>query len=475
MTVFVGPSVWRNIDIRTMTALMATIENNPSGEKVIFAPIWNDALIGRSRSLMCTEFLKSDADVMVIIDDDIVWTGIEDMWKIVEGARDTRGIYGAAYVTRDLEPHLTSRAFPGVGMEFRATPHRRPVEFQYLATGFFAIHRDVLEAMRGAHFEDADGGHIVGLCALGADRPFYPFFSPFQVIEDDGRRHYLSEDWAFCARARQLGFKVWADTSIILQHMGLYPYTVADIDHPGSAFPSKGIDRAEFESEPQPSIDPLVNTLIADIAEWAGEDIGDARRLVADGQQQSQRLFVSKPAEQTEAEWYRREDVGMAYICDLTAWHLRGAVPLVYANEELRGKRVYDFGCGIGTFALACARAGARVTTYEPNETMRDFLAYRALKYELPLVQTTEPFQGIEYDVINCWHVFEHLEDPEGALDSLLAMLAPGGVCIFDDGFDDHNTAQHHHHDDWKGVLASRGLEAEAPGRYRVVRAAVPV
>ena len=56
-----------------------------------------DALIARSRSMQATKWLDvlTDADVMVMIDDDIVFEP-EDVWKIVEGARETRGIYGGA-------------------------------------------------------------------------------------------------------------------------------------------------------------------------------------------------------------------------------------------------------------------------------------------------------------------------------------------------------------------------------------------
>lgn len=157
MTVFVGPSIWRQINVRTASAMMAAMMDNPYAESVIWAPIWNDALIGRSRSLMCTEFLKTDADVMVIIDDDVVFEW-QDFWKIVEGARETRGVYGGAYVTRSQTPHITSRSIPGTGEQvFAQTPQRRPVEYQYLATGFWACHRDVFERMLGATFADAYG------------------------------------------------------------------------------------------------------------------------------------------------------------------------------------------------------------------------------------------------------------------------------------------------------------------------------
>ena len=463
MTVFVGPSIWREMNVVTATRMMVAMSSAPQAEKVIWAPLWNDALIGRSRSIMCTEFLKTDADVMVIIDDDIVFES-EDLWKIVEGARDTRSIYGGAYVTRSTAPHLTSRVFPNTEVIFNAGPVRRPIEIQYLATGFFAIHRDLMEAMVGGTFKDADGAHQLVECELGADRPFVPFFSPFQVIEEDGRRHYLSEDWAYCNRARQLGFKVWMDQSIILQHLGLYPYTVADLNNPGHGFPSRGIEWAEAHNAPRSFGIPLLDNLVADIAEWAEEDIGDARRMVDVGQATSHLLWKFRPPFETEAEWYQREDVGMAYVGDLASWHLRGHIPPL---DGLNGiTRLLDFGAGIGTYALIAAERGVDVTVYEPNPVMREFMEWRARKYGLALdVRTTEPHET--FDAVVCWHVFEHLECPEEKLDYLLDRLTPGGVFISDDGFDDHDTPQHHQHADWPAVLRSRGLEATATALYR--------
>ncbi|HEX5444103.1 MAG TPA: hypothetical protein VFW87_09760, partial [Pirellulales bacterium] len=39
---------------------------------------------------------------------------------------------------------------------------------------------------------------------------------------------YLAEDYGFCRRARQCGFKIYADTSIRLWHIGSYRYGYED-------------------------------------------------------------------------------------------------------------------------------------------------------------------------------------------------------------------------------------------------------
>lgn len=42
------------------------------------------------------------------------------------------------------------------------------------------------------------------------------------------REEYLSEDFAFCERARNLGYKIYAEPTIKLGHMGNYLFTLSD-------------------------------------------------------------------------------------------------------------------------------------------------------------------------------------------------------------------------------------------------------
>ena len=74
MTIYIAPSVHRSLDVRTAVALQAAMHASPTQERVIWEPLWGDALIARSRSMQATKWLDvlTDADVMVMIDDDIV-------------------------------------------------------------------------------------------------------------------------------------------------------------------------------------------------------------------------------------------------------------------------------------------------------------------------------------------------------------------------------------------------------------------
>jgi hypothetical protein len=52
-----------------------------------------------------------------------------------------------------------------------------------------------------------------------------PYFLPMVIPEGD-EFLYLGEDYAFCERARRCGYRIFADTTIRLQHIGPYGYSL---------------------------------------------------------------------------------------------------------------------------------------------------------------------------------------------------------------------------------------------------------
>jgi hypothetical protein len=92
-------------------------------------------------------------------------------------------------------------------------------EVLYAATGFLHVRREVyLTVQRRLALPLANE-------RFGA--PMIPFFYPMLHESDDGT-WYLAEDFAFSQRVRQSGFKLVADTSIRLWHIGTYPYSWED-------------------------------------------------------------------------------------------------------------------------------------------------------------------------------------------------------------------------------------------------------
>jgi SAM-dependent methyltransferase len=91
-------------------------------------------------------------------------------------------------------------------------------------------------------------------------------------------------------------------------------------------------------------------------------------------------------------------------------------------SKSFEGKRILDFGGGLGTMAEALRKRGADVFIVEPFgvDYLRasGFAAFRTLE-DLPPAQT--------FDGITCLEVVEHLPDPVITLRHLSARLAPGG------------------------------------------------
>jgi SAM-dependent methyltransferase len=83
-----------------------------------------------------------------------------------------------------------------------------------------------------------------------------------------------------------------------------------------------------------------------------------------------------------------------------------------------------DYGAGTGAFALSAQQQGWHVDVYETSQNALDILKQRQLTV------VTQPLQPNHYDVITLWHVFEHINNPKGALDSFFTALKPGGVLV---------------------------------------------
>ena len=175
-----------------------------------------DAAIYRARGRIVTSWYERlPDDVFLMVDDDIVFAP-GAATRIIEAARQTRSIVCGAYSVKGGD-HFACNLYAGQNIRFAADSPL--VEIKYPATGFMAVHRDVIEAMiptvpRVNH--NFNGG-------------YYPLFCPVVVETENGEHEELTEDYAFGERARRLGFKVWLDPAIYLEHEGTYRWTIHDV------------------------------------------------------------------------------------------------------------------------------------------------------------------------------------------------------------------------------------------------------
>lgn len=176
-----------------------------------------DAAIYRSRGRIVTAWYENTPDdVFLMVDDDVIFHP-DAATRIITAAREKRSIVCGAYATKG-GTHFAFQAYAGQNLRFAADAPLTAVK--YPATGFMAVHRDVITAM------------IAGEKRVNTDMPgggYFPIFCPMVSEFAPGEYEELSEDYAFGERARRLGFTVWLDPAIYLEHEGVYRWTIDDV------------------------------------------------------------------------------------------------------------------------------------------------------------------------------------------------------------------------------------------------------
>ncbi|RJS75272.1 class I SAM-dependent methyltransferase [Methanophagales archaeon] len=94
------------------------------------------------------------------------------------------------------------------------------------------------------------------------------------------------------------------------------------------------------------------------------------------------------------------------------------------------GIEICDVGCGLGSFLEICDKAGwftygIDISEYAIKEAKRRTKA----KLAVHDIQDGIPFEE-EFDVIACFDVVEHLENPEKALTNIYQKLKIGGILL---------------------------------------------
>ncbi|MFQ5514713.1 MAG: glycosyltransferase [Myxococcota bacterium] len=207
--VFIAVFAYSGVTPATLDCLLRDLPRLPG---VTYHRESHDALISRSRSVAATEFLRSQSEILIMLDHDLSWQP-GDLERLIERVGETRAVVGGLYAKRGFGHGIALRfAEPGD----HELGDDRLVRATYLATGFFGVHRDVLQKLAGS------------LPLTSED--FWPFFLPVltEPRHAGERPEYLSEDWAFCQRAAAAGFELWVDLRPRLVHNGAHGFRVLD-------------------------------------------------------------------------------------------------------------------------------------------------------------------------------------------------------------------------------------------------------
>ncbi|MCB2106907.1 MAG: hypothetical protein KDE14_04360 [Rhodobacteraceae bacterium] len=212
-----------------MQGMMACMQ---AGYQLTFNFLGNESLIPRGRTRITADFLdKSGATHLFFIDADISFTP-DQMLKLIKADKDiAAGIYPVKNIfwdkiarrTADGEPPheagliYTARACKGADLKTDGDF----ATADYAATGFMLIKRGVFEKMIAAYPETKfsyldvpEPGH----------KPRDTLYALYDCAFDPATGHYMSEDYAFCKRWRDIGGEIWIDLKSRLTHEGAFQF-----------------------------------------------------------------------------------------------------------------------------------------------------------------------------------------------------------------------------------------------------------
>lgn len=220
MKIYLGSSVYRTVEVPHYDSVMRLRSLcQEMGIEIVEGIVRGDALIDRSRSIAASSFLRSDCDVFLTIDADI-WFRPIDAISICRKALE-KDVIGAMYMTRSLNTQPAMMLPEDTPVVFEA--NAEPVQVPFISTGFMAVSRAPFEAL----------SKTLPLCHKSwGPTSFWPFYLPYIVEWPVDGFIELSEDWAFCQRAKDAGFGIWLDPSVRLAHHGDYAYTLEDLVRP---------------------------------------------------------------------------------------------------------------------------------------------------------------------------------------------------------------------------------------------------
>lgn len=165
--------------------------------KAIFA----NGDVGRldeGRNRVAGEFLKTDAEWLLWLDTDIVFT-VQDFDKLLMRGKTNPIVSGLYFRASDPPTPCAMRYKDGRARVLETVPPGKVISVDTAGFGFMLTHREVLEKMLAQDFN-----------------PTHPWFDNGQI---GPAGQTLADDASFCWRAKQLGYDIILDTDVRVGHI----------------------------------------------------------------------------------------------------------------------------------------------------------------------------------------------------------------------------------------------------------------
>ena len=202
-----------------------------AGFDAVLALLGHDSLITRSRNTLVAQFLNTSAAThLLFIDADISFDPRQVHEMLAFDQDVVAGIYPLKVINWDnaaLQRLANGETFQSapllyVGTLCTGNESERRGRFAtgvYCGGGFLMIKRQVIEQMIVAYPESRYTNVHAFSNAKGDE-----YHAIFECLIDPETRTYVSEDFGFCQKWRNMGGKIWLDTESRLTHIGAYNF-----------------------------------------------------------------------------------------------------------------------------------------------------------------------------------------------------------------------------------------------------------
>jgi len=180
-----------------------------AGIKITMRLIGGSSLICRVRNELLADFIAGDHEYLLSLDDDLELPE-NTIIDLLEADKD---IIGGFYRIKDiLHPKTAVRVYENGPEPCEILKKEMVIPVIYVSTGIMLVKREVVERMIEHYKELHYLKNVTNERRWGLYQPY--------IYQNE----YLSEDWAFCQRARDIGFEVWAHGGIRADHWGKHKY-----------------------------------------------------------------------------------------------------------------------------------------------------------------------------------------------------------------------------------------------------------
>ena len=207
-----GGAVFEKFFCSFVRAVISNKENNLSFG---LETLSNESLVTRARNTLIAKGMvarpgNKEATHLMFIDADVGFN-VQDIYRLIA---DDKDIVAGLYPKKSYPVEFVYNRLP----EDPPIDENGMVKVKHAGTGFMLMKREVISRMFTQYPQ------LKYRNELNIDNKFEPFlFGLFYTGIKEGS--YLSEDYMFCDRWRDIGGDIWVDTRVKLSHSGYHTFT----------------------------------------------------------------------------------------------------------------------------------------------------------------------------------------------------------------------------------------------------------